>query len=63
MKNSEIKEMTDQEILERMDEEKANLVRFRMNHAISPLDNPNVIRITKRLIARLSTELRARELK
>lgn len=63
MKNSEIVEMTDQEILDLIVEEKANLVRMRMGHSITPLENPHVIRESKRLIARLKTELRKRELK
>jgi len=63
MKVSEIKELTDKEILERLQIEKENLVRLRLNHAVSPLDNPNKLRETKRNIARLETVLREAELK
>jgi large subunit ribosomal protein L29 len=62
MKNSEVKELSLKELLERLDTEKENLVRMRLNHAVSPLDNPNTIKETKKDIARLMTELRKREL-
>ncbi len=62
MKSSEIKELSTQEILERIDNEKTSLVRMRLNHAITPLDNPNKIKETRGNIARLLTELRYREL-
>jgi large subunit ribosomal protein L29 len=62
MKTSEIKELTSKEIVERLQVEKENLVRLKMNHAVSPLDNPTVISISKRTIARLKTILQEREL-
>ena len=62
MKISEIKELTDKELLERMDSEKEHLSRLKMNHAISPLDNPQVIVGVRRNIARLKTILRQREI-
>lgn len=58
---SEIKELSSQELLERLDNEKTMLVKMRLNHAISPLDNPMKIRFTRKNIARLETELRRRE--
>ncbi len=61
MKMSEIKELSSQELLERLDNEKTMLVKMRLNHAISPLDNPMKIRFTRKNIARLETELRRRE--
>ena len=60
MKSSEIKELSLQELLERLESEETLMVRMKMNHAVSPLDNPNKIRETKRIIARLKTELRTR---
>ena len=62
MKSSEIKELSIQEILERIDNDTAALTRMKLNHAISPLDNPNVISESRKVIARLKTELRHREL-
>lgn len=62
MKTTEIKELTDKELLERMDAEKEHLTRLKMTHAISPLDNPMQIKDVRRTIARFATELRQREL-
>jgi large subunit ribosomal protein L29 len=63
MKNSEIRELTTKEIEERIDTEKSMLTRLKLNHAVSPLDNPLKIKQTRKNIARLMTELRKRELK
>jgi large subunit ribosomal protein L29 len=63
MKITEIRELSNQELLERIDNEKTSLVRMKLNHAISPLDNPNKIGESRRNLARLRTELRSRELK
>ena len=62
MKTAEIKELTTAEIQERMQTEKENLTRMKLNHSISPLDNPLQIKVARRTIARLATELRAREI-
>ena len=61
MKTSEIRELSTQELLERLDNEKTSLVRMKLNHTITPLDNPNKIGESKRTIARLLTELHQRE--
>ena len=62
MKSSEIKELTAVELQERLESEESMLVRLKMNHAVSPLDNPNKIVETRRNIARLKTELRTRQI-
>ena len=62
MKTSEIKDLTTEEIKEMIETEKAALTKMKMNHAVSPLENPMLIRTTRRNIARLMTELRKREL-
>ena len=61
MKSSEIRELSTAEIIERIDTEQNLLVRMKMNHAVSPLDNPNKIGETRKIIARLKTELKVRE--
>jgi len=61
MKTSEIRELTTAEIAERIDTEKDELVRISINHHVSPVDNPMIIRKTRRNIARLKTELRKRQ--
>ncbi len=62
MKNSEIRQLTTKEILEKIGDEKNTLTRLKMNHAVSPLENPNKITDVKRDIARMKTELKKREL-
>ena len=62
MKTAEIKELTTAEIQERLAAEKEALNRLKSNHSISPLDNPLQIKDARRNIARLATELRAREI-
>jgi large subunit ribosomal protein L29 len=62
MKTSEIIELSTPDLLERIDTEKTMLVRLKLNHAISPLDNPRKITEARLTIARLLTELRTREL-
>lgn len=60
MKTSEIREFTDKEIEERVDSEQTRLTQLKLNHAVSPLDNPMKIREAKRNIARLKTEINQR---
>jgi large subunit ribosomal protein L29 len=62
MKTSEIRELSTSDILERIDTEKTLLIRMKLNHAITPLDNPKKVQDVKLTIARLHTELRTREL-
>ena len=62
MKTREIKELNNKEILERMDVEKERLDRLKLNHSISPLDNPLQIKEVRRTVAQLATELRQREI-
>ena len=62
MKSTEIKELTAVELQERLESEESMMVRLKMNHAVSPLDNPNKIVETRKNIARLKTEVRARQI-
>jgi len=63
MKSSEIRELSPKELEERIENETSMLVKLRMNHAVSPLDNPQKIAETRKNIARLKTELRQRQIK
>jgi len=62
MKASEVRELSTSDLIERIDSEKNMLLRMKLNHAITPLDNPRKLKATKVTIARLLTELRKREL-
>lgn len=57
MKTSEIKELTVAELAERIEAAKAEIVRMKLNHAVSPLENTTVIKKTRRDIARMLTVL------
>ncbi len=60
MKQSIVKDLTTDEVKARIAEEKENLIKLRMQHAVSPMDSPIKIRSTRRLVARLKTELNKR---
>ncbi len=60
MKKEDIKELTSEELQLRLQEEKANYVKYRMNHAVSPVDNPMKMRDMRRGTARIHTELTKR---
>lgn len=60
MKNAEIKGLSTAEIAERIASEKQALTKLKLNHAVSPNENPMNIRKSRKTIARLSTELNKR---
>ncbi len=61
-KQESIREMSTADLNDRLDQAREQLVKMRLNHAVSPLENPNQIRETRKNIARYLTELRRREL-
>lgn len=62
MKIAEIRELPTEELKERLETEKTNYHQMVINHSISPIENPSLIKIARRTIARMNTELRQREL-
>ena len=62
MKINEIKDLTTEELNQKVEELKAELFNLRFQHATNQLDNPRVITEVKRTIARVKTILREREL-
>lgn len=60
MKNAEIKALSANDLKDKIETEVETLQRLEFSHAITPLENPMKIRNTRRLIARLKTELRAK---
>ena len=63
MKNEIVlKEFSTSELKEKLDAERANYRKMQMSHAVSPLENSNKIKESRRNIARYLTELRAREI-
>ena len=57
MKATVIKEMPDNELLESLSSHKDKLFKMKMTHAVSPLENPQTIVSTKKIIARIKTEI------
>lgn len=62
MKTAEIREISNKEIQERVEDSKLLLTRLKLNHAVSPLENPNQISNLKKDIARMKTEMRMRQI-
>ena len=60
MKQEVVRELSTNEIRERLEEERKQLTKLKLNHAVSPLENPNKIKAYRKTIARLVTEMRKR---
>ncbi|MCD8282972.1 MAG: 50S ribosomal protein L29 [Prevotella sp.] len=61
MKIKEVNSLQDKELSEKLDNAQARLVNLKLNHAVSPLENPSQIKAVRRDIARIKTVLRQRE--
>ena len=61
MKGNEFKSMTDVELDKKLKDLKSELFNLRFRHASGQLENPVSIRTCKRDIARVNTEIRARQ--
>jgi large subunit ribosomal protein L29 len=62
MKNSEIKALGVAELKEKISAETEAMRKLRFAHQVSSIENPMRIQTTRKLIARLNTELRSKEL-
>jgi large subunit ribosomal protein L29 len=62
MKNKEIRELSEKELVARIGEEKQQLTKLRFGHTVSPLDNPRQLKSSQKVIARLRTEQKKRQL-
>lgn len=62
MKKEEIREMATADLSERLQQMEKEYLQSRINHSVSPLDNPAQLTADRRMIARVKTELRRREL-
>ena len=61
MKNSEILDLSTEELVARIGEEKANLTKLKFAHAVSAIENPTRITKVRKDVARLTTELTKRK--
>ena len=62
MKIKEITELADKDLREKLEQTEAAYNNTKLNHQISPLENPSLIKAARRDIARMKTVLRQREL-
>ena len=62
MKIAEIKNIETKELVEKLESAVDALNKKKLNHNITPLENPSEIKAARRDIARMKTELRQREL-
>lgn len=62
MKKADITGLSVDDLKNKIQEERTNLQRLKFAHAVTPLENPSQIRQGRKAIARLLTELRAKEL-
>ena len=62
MKKEAINELSTADLMERIEEQRLEYVKMKLNHAVSPLDNPHKLGACRKEIARMMTELRKREM-
>jgi large subunit ribosomal protein L29 len=62
MEQSVIRELSTADLRDRLEDETKQLVKLRINHAVSDLENPTKLKTYRKTIARIKTELRKREL-
>ncbi len=63
MKAVEIRNLSEKELSEKLNELKAELFHLRFQHAINQLDNPMRIKAVKKDIAKVSTVIKENEMK
>ena len=63
MKSAEIKDISIKDLQERIETEKAQLAKLKVQHAVSPVENPSIIKKNRRDIARMLTVLRQKNAK
>ena len=63
MKSAEIKDLSIKDLQERIEAEKAQLAKLKVQHAVSPVENPSIIKKNRRDIARMLTVLRQKNAK
>ena len=63
MKSAEIKDLSTKDLAEHIETEKAQLAKLKVQHAVSPVENPSIIKKNRRDIARMLTILRQKNAK
>ncbi len=63
MKSAEIQDLSVKDLQERIEAQKAELTKLKVQHAVSPVENPSIIKKSRRDIARMLTILRQKNAK
>ena len=58
MKNSELRALSLEELQKKLVVEKENLEKLIFSHAATPIENPMRIKVARRFVARIKTEIR-----
>jgi len=61
-KKQSLRELSISDLNDRLEQDRLQLVKMRLNHAVSPIENPHSITDCRKDIARVLTELRRREI-
>lgn len=62
MKAKDIRDLTTDEVIEKIEIEEEKYSKMRLNHAVASLENPVQLREQRKFVARLKTDLRNRQL-
>tara|TARA_B100000963_G_scaffold120095_1_gene104666 strand:+ start:3741 stop:3941 length:201 start_codon:yes stop_codon:yes gene_type:complete len=61
MKATEIEKLSLEELLDKLAESQKKLLDLKMNHSVSPLENPLQIKIVRRIISRILTAITVKQ--
>lgn len=61
-RKEDIAQMSVADLQQKIRDDRETFRRLRFNHAVSPLENPMLLRTMRREIARLETEVRRRQM-
>jgi large subunit ribosomal protein L29 len=62
MQYQDIKKLTEKELHLNLREERDQLQKMKFSHAVSPIENPNKLRVSRRTIAKYLTEINRRRI-
>ena len=62
MTQADIKNFSTTDLVEKIKEEKTVYSKLKLNHSVSPIESPVYITRSRKTVARLKTEFRARQI-
>jgi len=63
MKNSEIRDLSVEDLKEKLEILRKQYTDLKITHTVSPLENPLELKMIRKTVARIATELTSRESK